>query len=149
MEGGTLGATLGIIAEFISGIFKPAADLIDDLHTSEEEKLEAKAKLLAIEKETINKAIDLEDKLIEAKKDIIMAEAQGDSWLQRNWRPILMMVVISIIANNYILFPYLSMFTDKVTVLELPTALFALLTAGVGGYVLGRSGEKIADKWKE
>ncbi len=44
--------TFGVIAEFVSGIFKPAADLIDNLHTSEEEKLKAKAGLVALENET-------------------------------------------------------------------------------------------------
>jgi hypothetical protein len=144
-----MGVSFGLISEFVSGIFKPAADLIDNIHTSEEEKLQAKAGLLAIENDTINKAVDLEKTIVNAQKDIIISEAKGESWLQRNWRPILMLVVIAIIANNYLLAPYIGLWTDKVLVLDLPTPLFALLTAGVGGYVVGRSGEKIVDKWKE
>jgi len=77
--------------------------------------------------------------------EIILAEARG-GWLQRNWRPLLMISVMAIVVNNYILFPYLSMWTDKVVVLELPGGLWALLTTGVGGYVVGRSGEKIASQ---
>ena len=33
--------------------------------------------------------------------------------------------------------------------LDLPDALWTLLTIGVGGYTLGRSSEKIADKLKK
>ena len=83
-------------------------------------------------------------KLDLAGASIVKTEAAGESWLQRNWRPILMLTIVSIIFNNYVLAPYLSLFTDKVTILDLPGGLWALLNVGVGGYVAGRSGEKIA-----
>ena len=81
-------------------------------------------------------------KLLDAQMKVIVTEASG-SWLQRNWRPLLMLMTIVIIFNNYVLFPYLSIFTDKVTILTLPDGLWKLLVVGVGGYVLGRSGEKV------
>jgi len=83
-------------------------------------------------------------KLDLAGTSIVKAEAAGKSWLQRNWRPILMLTIVSIIFNNYVLAPYLSLFTDKVAIIDLPGGLWALLNVGVGGYVGGRSGEKIA-----
>ena len=83
-------------------------------------------------------------KLDLAGASIVKTEAAGESWLQRNWRPILMLTIVSIIFNNYVLAPYLSLFTDKVAILDLPGGLWALLNVGVGGYVAGRSGEKIA-----
>jgi hypothetical protein len=140
--------SLSIITGFISGIFKPAAKLIDDLHTSEEEKLVMKAKLMEIEKASLSKAMDLEGQIIEAKKEIIVAEAKG-SWLQRSWRPVLMWVIILIIANNFVLAPYLNAFMGWSIMLELPAQLYSLLTVGVGGYVAGRSAEKVVDKWKK
>jgi predicted MFS family arabinose efflux permease len=82
---------------------------------------------------------------LEAKKEIIVAEAKG-GWLQKNWRPILMLSIVAIVVNNYIIYPYLSMFTEKVTMLDLPKQLWNLMLIGVGGYVTGRSGEKIAGK---
>lgn len=87
-------------------------------------------------------------KLDMAGADNVKAEAQGESWLQRNWRPILMLTIVFIIFNNYVLVPYLALFTSKIVVLELPGGLWALLNVGVGGYVAGRSGEKIAQIWK-
>ena len=74
---------------------------------------------------------------------VLVTEMSGN-WLQRSWRPILMLSIIGIVVNNYILFPYLSMFTVKVTILVLPEDLWSLLKIGVGGYVVGRSAEKIA-----
>lgn len=73
---------------------------------------------------------------------IIKAEAQGESWLQRNWRPLLMLSIVAIVVNNYLLYPYLVLFGAPATVLELPPELFNLMTVGVGGYVVGRSAEK-------
>lgn len=87
--------------------------------------------------------------LIENQAKIVLGEIQGQSWLQRNWRPILMVTIIIIVANNFVVFPYLSMWTDKVVVLDLPDKLYTLMTTGVGGYIVGRSTEKSIDKWRQ
>ncbi|MFZ5653179.1 MAG: 3TM-type holin [Pseudomonadota bacterium] len=78
--------------------------------------------------------------------EIITAEAQGASWLQRNWRPILMLTIVAIVANNYLVAPYINALFGAATapVLDLPDRLWDLMTIGVGGYVAGRSAEKVA-----
>lgn len=91
---------------------------------------------------------ELTQVLANAQRDIIVAEAQGQSWLQRNWRPLLMMTFMVIIANNYILVPYVQAFGATVPTLTIPQGMWALLNVGVGGYIVGRSGEKIAKTWK-
>ena len=80
----------------------------------------------------------------EAQAQVIIAEAQGQSWLQRNWRPILMLTIVFIVANNYVIAPYISLFGYKSLALELPETMWNLMNIGVGGYIVGRSGEKIA-----
>ncbi len=85
--------------------------------------------------------------LIEGQVKIILAEAQG-GWLQRNWRPMLMAIIGVIIANNYIVYPYINLFFNTGVELELPDALWALMKIGLGGYVLGRTGEKIVTTLK-
>jgi len=135
---------MGVLS-FLSGIFKPAADLIDNIHTSKEEKLELKNSLELIRNEMSAKVLDYETKLMSERASIIKAEITGQSWLQRNWRPLLMLIAMIILFNNYVIFPYLTMFTTKAVILELPNGLWQLLTLGVGGYVAGRSAEKIMD----
>ncbi len=105
---------------------------------SEADKAKAKAEIQAG-----MQAAMLQDQEIRAS--IVRLEARG-SWLQRNWRPMLMVSIMAIVVNNYIIVPYLSAFTDKVVMLELPDGLWALLNVGVGGYVVGRSAEKILSK---
>ena len=88
-----------------------------------------------------------EMKEVGASASIIRAEASG-GWLQRNWRPILMLVIIVIVANNYLVYPYLVLFGVPTIPLELPDKLWTLMTIGVGGYIASRGGEKIVSKWK-
>jgi hypothetical protein len=118
-------------------IIGKVTDLIDKFVPDKDlaEKLKAEAT------KDINNSFD---KIVAAQSDVLKAEIQGASALQRNWRPILMLTIVAIIANNYIVFPYLSMFTDKAVLLELPDHLYQLMKIGVGGYIVGRSGEKIA-----
>lgn len=60
-----------------------------------------------------------------------------------------MLTIIAIVANNYLIYPYISIFTEKATVLDLSSHLYTLMTVGVGKYIVGRSGEKIMKTWKE
>ena len=110
------------------GLFDKASKLVDELHLSGEEKNEFKLKLEALLQEG--------DK---AARDVLVAEINGKSWLQRNWRPILMMVFTLILFNNYVIIPYV----PDAKVLEFPSGFWGLLTVGVGGYIGGRTFEKI------
>ncbi len=86
--------------------------------------------------------------LLQSQVKVIVAEITGKSWLQRNWRPLLMAEFGAIILNNYILYPYFKAMFGWDIIMEIPPDMWALLKLGVGGYVLGRSVEKGIDKWK-
>ena len=83
-------------------------------------------------------------KEIEAAANIIQAEAQGESWLQRNWRPLLMCLFGLIIANNYLVVPLFG-----TPMADIPPDMWELLKLGVGGYVVGRSVEKGVKVWRK
>ena len=86
----------------------------------------------------------IESEIIAAGTSIVLAEASG-GWLQRNWRPMMMVVFIYIILNNFILAPYAKAFFGfEVPVLPIPGGMWGMLTAGTAGYVGGRSFEKVA-----
>ncbi|MBI9078315.1 MAG: hypothetical protein JEY79_01085 [Pseudodesulfovibrio sp.] len=78
---------------------------------------------------------------------VLTTEMSGN-WLQRSWRPILMLVIVTIVANNYLIYPYLSLFWDEAPKLTLPPELWQLMKIGVGGYVIGRSTEKAVNVWR-
>ena len=122
---------------FISKIFQPAADLIDNLHTSEEEKLTIKAVLLELQGAIIGRVLDLEKSKLEAQSSIIIAEAKSDGWLTKSWRPITMLTLVATVVA------YWMGWGGQDIPLEIVNRMFSLVQLGVGGYVGGRSVEKI------
>ncbi len=83
------------------------------------------------------------------KSEVIKAEANSSHWIVAAWRPITMLTFTAIIANNYILYPYLSLFFEAAPVLLVPADLWDLLKIGLGGYVVGRSVEKSVKHYSE
>lgn len=123
---------MNLIWEFLSGAIKPITNLIDSLHTSDEEKLILRNELSKIESKMGLKLLEYEKQLLSAQSNIIIAEAQGGSWLQKSWRPITMLVfLILVIADSF----------GLLTTPLAPQA-WTLIQIGLGGYVVGRSGEK-------
>ena len=90
-----------------------------------------------------------------AAADVILAEAKSDSWLASSWRPILMLVITAIVAWNLLFAPLIELAVALITndqiplAIDLPSELWTLLTVGVGGYVMGRSGEKIVNNLRK
>lgn len=136
------------LLDFLGGLIKPVTDLIDGLITTDEEKQRVMNELASIENQLNVKMLEYEAEIAQYQSQVIIAEAKGESWLQRNWRPSLMVVFGAIVANNYILAPYLDAMFDSGIVLEIPEQLWGLLKLGVGGYIGGRSIEKGISLWK-
>ncbi|MDH5527412.1 MAG: holin family protein [Nitrospirota bacterium] len=125
---------IGDLFGTISRAIEPLAGLIDSVHTSEEERLEAKRKLFALQSEVFSGLMSYEQKLSESRATIIQAEAQGQSGLQRNWRPVSMLTfLILVVCDSFGWLPF-----------RLADEAWTLLQIGMGGYVVGRSVEKIA-----
>ncbi len=91
----------------------------------------------------VGKTQERRQKALEAKAGVIQAEARYGSWLQRSWRPFLMLSITLILVNNYLIIPYLKFFGINAPVLVFPAEFWQLLYIGVGGYIGGRSAEKI------
>lgn len=104
-----------------------------------------KQEAMRLQQQVFNEVMTTYRAEMENATKIVLAEAQGESWMQRNWRPVLMLSVVGIIVNNYILLPWLAVFGFAAPLLALPAELWSLLTIGVGGYVIGRSAEKVAE----
>ena len=130
-----------MIKEIVEGALKPVSNLIDSLHTSREEKDQAKIQLAIAQGQ-------LSATFTNAQKDIIVAEATGHSWIQQSWRPLTMLVFVFIILWNYVMAPigtWLAAFFSgpALPVLDLPTGLWATINVGLAGYITARSVEKI------
>ncbi|BDD05473.1 3TM-type holin [Aureibacter tunicatorum] len=115
-----------------SEILSKSNDIIDGLSTTDHEKLKAKNELSQIVLGSLNEVQN-------AQKEIIVTEAQGN-WLQRSWRPLVMLSFTFIVIYTYFIQHLFSIAPQ----IELPDKFWGLLEVGLGGYVIGRSVEKVA-----
>jgi len=116
---------------FTGGLVKEIGNVIDKLFTTEEERLKAKNEIFKV----------LQEQQLELQKlqtEIIVTEAKGN-WLQRSWRPILMLAFGFIVIYVKFIAPLFSL-----PIPPLEDEFWNLLQLGIGGYVVGRSVEKVA-----
>ncbi len=87
-------------------------------------------------------AMEHADTELQGAVDIILAEAKGDSWLQRCWRPLLMLWFAGLVGAHWL------GFTPENLSESVVNSLLDIVQVGIGGYVLGRSGEKMMKAYK-
>jgi hypothetical protein len=121
------------IFSFIQDLFRPASDLVDNLHTSDEERLKLRNQLADIESKVNVKLLELEKTRIEALSRVDVAEANSKHTLRALWRPIVSMALVAIIIY--------AAFKPEIV---LDQNIYDLANVFLGGYVGGRSLEKIA-----
>ncbi len=129
---------MNLISGLVSETIGKVSGLISEFITDKDKALELQTQ---IEKELIKleeKALEYETKLMESRRDIIVAEAKSESWLTRNWRPITMLTFTALIVADW-----LGISAPNLTP-ELKGKLFSIIQIGLGGYVIGRSAEKVA-----
>ena len=119
-----------ILEFFGANVIGDIGKVIDNLFTSDEERLAARNKIMQVLKE---KELELQ----KMQTDVIIAEAKGN-WIQRSWRPILMLSFGFIVIYNKFAAP---LFGWPIPILE--EEFWTLLQIGIGGYVVGRTGEKM------
>lgn len=134
---------LSILTGPVSALLNGVRELLGKKLQNEADRTEANVKLAELEQQLQLAVTAADTELANAQRDIIVAEAKSESFLARNWRPILMLVFTAIVANNYMIAPIFG-----VPHAEIPPDLWSLLKIGVGGYVLGRSAEKSVLNWR-
>jgi len=125
-----------IIDWFGGSVVKDLLGGLDKLFTSKEEKIKAENVIKQI---LIQKELELQ----KMQTEIIVAEAKGNR-LQRSWRPILMLSFGFIVIYVKFVGP---LFDLRIPVLE--DEFWTLLQIGIGGYVVGRTGEKMMNSYSE
>ena len=131
---------MSILGKIFSGgaadLVKGVGGVIDNLHTSDEEKLAAEAKI----KEMIaNYEVEMEKNITDRWK----ADMNSESWLSKNVRP---MILIFLVVST-VLMIFIDAGTIQFTVEEKWTDLLQLvLITVIGAYFGGRSFEKSKKK---
>ncbi|WP_240388141.1 3TM-type holin [Butyricimonas synergistica] len=113
--------------EGVKGLVGAVGEVVDRLTLPVREKRQLEADLLRV-------LAEWERARVEAQSAVLVEEAKG-SWLQRSWRPLVMLVfAVIVLVGTFTSLP----------ILEETSRFWDLLEIGLGGYVVGRGGEKIA-----
>ena len=110
-------------------------DIVDDVVEDKDEVNKLKFQIQ-------RQRIETKGSELEAQAKIVLAEAQG-SWLQRNWRPLLMVVFAGLMVAHWF------GFTASNIPESVRNSLLNIVMVSVGGYVMGRSAEKVVSKWQQ
>ena len=110
----------------ITGIVNTVGDLVERVTLPAREKKQ-------LETDLLRAIIEWEQRVTDDRSAILAEEARGN-WLQRSWRPLVMLTFVVIILVGA--FTSLPILADT-------SRFWDLLEVGLGGYVVGRSGEKI------
>lgn len=103
--------------------------VIDTLSLTTTEKRELELKLLlALYKHT--------EQEVELRAEIL-AKEMGGNWLQRSWRPIVMLAFAGVVV--------VGAFVD-IPMLKEGSQFWEILKIGIGGYVVGKSVESVSQK---
>ena len=80
---------------------------------------------------------------------VVLAEIKSEDWLTRNWRPVVMLTLMSFIVFVGLVLPAMDFVFGHAVMFNprwnaLPPQFWDFLSIGVGGYIGGRTLEKVA-----
>lgn len=131
----------GKIGDAVGGLVSGIFGGIDSISTTEEEKMILRAQIKSVEADFKLKMAGLSNEIVKEQASIIRAEIGKGNWLTASWRPLLMLtfgfvILYSVVAPSF--------GAPPVDMSQIPERFWSLVTVGVGGYVGGRTLEKVA-----
>lgn len=112
--------------------------LIDRLWPDPASKAAAQLELLKLAQTGEMARLTAETELAKAGAEIVRTEAASENWLASSWRPLLMLVFGGLIVARW--FGWAAPDLAEAEYLK----LWDIVQLGLGGYVIGRSVEKVA-----
>jgi hypothetical protein len=133
-----------IAAEAVTGAINGVMQSVEGLVTNAEERGKVLAELGKVKTSVVNDVLNLERETISGRLRVIEAEAKSEHKITAIWRPVMMLSFGAIVVYNMAIAPIFGLTPVNAETTSLPTELWAVIKLGLGGYVVGRSGEKIA-----
>ncbi|APC46576.1 hypothetical protein [Alteromonas phage PB15] len=132
MDPVTIGSLIGVGKELISRVWPDPQDQAEELRKLEE--LRQKGELAELQAYI---------QVMQARLSVIQAEATSEHFLTSNWRPIVMLVFTGLIVARWF-----GLSAEGITEREY-IEIWEILKLGIGGYVVGRSAEKVMKEYKK
>lgn len=126
----------------LEGVNEILGQFIDD----PQEVAEAEQMIMEEERKIQEALLEYEAERMAQRSKTVRAEIHSDHWLASNWRPILMLT-FGFIAVYAAIAPALG--APGLAMDQIPNRAWNVMMVGIGGYVAGRSAEKIIpnSKW--
>jgi hypothetical protein len=121
----------------VSAAFDVGGKLIDRLWPDPAQRDAAKLKLMELQQSGALAQLAAETELSKGAADIVKTEAASSNFLTASWRPITMLVFVVLITARW--FGLAAPNLQEAEYLK----LWDIVQLGLGGYVIGRSVEKI------
>ena len=133
---------LALIAHIATGLVQGPLTKVLEAHVADA----ALRRKLAAELET--QFVAHLGKTAELGANVVMSEVQSEHWLTRSWRPMLMLLLMGFLIIAGILLPLADLWAGHHIAFEprwqmLPAGFWDFLSVGMGGYIGGRSLEKV------
>lgn len=122
-----------MVGEILGILGKVAGSVANRIFPDPEHELKRIELQQALQAAVLERTSEIE----RAAAEVVKAEAQGQSWLQRTWRPVTMLVFVALIVARWLGWSAPNL--GEAEVLK----LWDIVEIGLGGYVIGRSAEKV------
>ncbi len=123
----------------LKDVMNSAKDIIGRFVADPDKKIEAQTELFKLQSDLQSKILDADVQFARVQADTLQTEMKSDSWMGKNWRPLLMLTFTYIILHNYVIAPVF-----HIPLNQIPDDMWTLLKIGMGGYIVGRTVEKVA-----
>lgn len=131
----------------LSALTGPLVSAIRDILLRHAQARMSEKTLQAEVERAVRQALEQTEQVaLAARREVLKAEATGESWLQRSWRPIVALTAFFSYWFVIVAYPFLHAWGWLPAVRfgeEGMRNLFWLATTAVGGYIGGRTLEKI------
>ena len=122
-----------MVGEILGIVGKIAGSVADRIFPNPEHELKRLELQQALQAAVLERTSEIE----KAAAEVVKAEAQGQDWLQRTWRPITMLVFVALIVARWLGWSAPNLGETEAL------KLWDIVEIGLGGYVIGRTAEKI------
>lgn len=134
-----------LFSSSVGEVVEKVGNVIDDLHTSQEEKLKLKAEMLKLEADAKLKAVELENKYQEEISKRWESDNLNGSWLSKNVRPASLVYLLGVLTIMAFSDGNIGEFTIDSGYIDL---FKGLAITAFGGYFAMRSFDKFNIKKK-
>lgn len=123
--------------DLIGSLLNLGGKVLDRVIPDPAARAEANLKLLTLAQNGELAHLAAETEITKAAADIIKTEAASENFITSSWRPILMLVFGALIVARWLGWSAPNLSHDEVL------KLWDIVQLGLGGYVIGRSAEKV------